>query len=260
MAKSEGYVSAQYLKEAAQILQKFKERTYELMELQSGQHILDAGCGPGVDTIPLADYVGPQGSVTGVDIDSEMLDKANQAADVAGHAQFVRHVEASVAELPFKDNSFHVIRAERLFQVLPNHIDPNVVMKEFVRVLQPGGRIVLADADWGTFSVNHSDAALERKLVAFFAGQMRPNGYAGRQLMENLIAQELKVTTLEGHALIQTDPEKTTVGAWLQKTALKAGMATQAEIDRWDGEIKTMQAEGRFYSSVNMVIAVGLKA
>lgn len=81
MAKSEGYVSAQYLKEAAQILQKFKERTYELMELQSGQHILDAGCGPGVDTIPLADYVGPQGSVTGVDIDSEMLDKANQAAD-----------------------------------------------------------------------------------------------------------------------------------------------------------------------------------
>ena len=53
--------------------------------LQSGQHILDAGCGPGVDTIPLADYVGPQGSVTGVDIDSEMLDKANQAADVAGH-------------------------------------------------------------------------------------------------------------------------------------------------------------------------------
>ncbi len=46
MTKSAGYVSAGYLRKAAELGQQIKQRSYELMAVKTGSRVLDLGCGP----------------------------------------------------------------------------------------------------------------------------------------------------------------------------------------------------------------------
>ena len=78
--ENKGYVTADYLREAAQMLADLKQKTYAHLPARPGSRILDVGCGPGIDTIPLAEIVGPSGEVIGVDIDQDMLTQAEELA------------------------------------------------------------------------------------------------------------------------------------------------------------------------------------
>ena len=57
MPKGAGYVDAESLKRTARALQDVKQRSYEALHLQPGSHVLDVGCGPTIDTIPLGRLV-----------------------------------------------------------------------------------------------------------------------------------------------------------------------------------------------------------
>ena len=130
----EAYVDATYLQETAEVLKHLKIHTYEWMEILPGDHVVDLGCGPGVDTIPIAKYVGKSGRVTGVDIDAEMIRKANEYAHQKDVSHFVTHRIADVASLPFISEEVDACRAERLFQVLPPSIGIQKVFPEMLRV------------------------------------------------------------------------------------------------------------------------------
>lgn len=260
MAKSAGYVSADYLRKAAEQMRQLKKRTYELMNIRAGARVLDVGCGPGMDTVSLAGLVGETGKVIGVDIDSDMLKDADAFAQQEGVSDIVEHMTADVGALNFPDNSFDAVRAERLFQVLPSVVEPEEVMAQLVRVTKPGGSIVLLDADWGSFSVDYSNAELERRLMAFFASNLRPNGYAGRQLFGWCQRAGLQEISIENFAHIQTDYEQMPVGAWLQGEALTAGIANPLEIDAWASELQSRNDSGQFFASVNMFLVSGRKA
>lgn len=54
MSQRVGYVDAEYLRSAGDHLREFKELTYRSMRVETGHSVLDVGCGPGTDTIPLA--------------------------------------------------------------------------------------------------------------------------------------------------------------------------------------------------------------
>lgn len=112
-----------------------------------------------------------------------MVEAANVELHQSKIKNRVTHLLGSALSLPFSEEKFDRIHAERLFQVLPK-ADANRVFSELDRVLKPEGRMVLVDTDWGSASVNHSDVELERKLIKFFATEMRPNGFAGRNLVE----------------------------------------------------------------------------
>jgi len=73
-----GYVNSEYLKILALKVKSLKERSYELMHLQTGHRVIDLGCGSGIDTIPLAKFVGPISQVIGIDIDNQMIVTANK--------------------------------------------------------------------------------------------------------------------------------------------------------------------------------------
>src|SRR5215472_4723775 len=118
MSRSKGYVDADYLDLAARVMQPLKRRTYELMQLKPGQRILDLGCGPGIDTVALAESVGPAGEVHGVDHDAAMVTEANRRAEAAGLAARVSHRQADASALPWSDGFFDASRSERVFQHL----------------------------------------------------------------------------------------------------------------------------------------------
>lgn len=259
MTKSAGYVSADYLRKAAELGQQIKQRSYELMAVKTGSRVLDLGCGPGIDTVALGRLVGTTGCVVGIDIDSEMLAQADVAAADAQLDGVVKHQQADVTALPFADEWFDACHAERLFQVLPASYSANAVLTEMLRVLRRGGRLVVADTDWATASVDYSDALLERRLMSFFATQLRPNGYAGRQLYSLFQQQRLEDIQVEVFPLVQSDFKQSPLGGWLTGEALAAGIATQSELDGWTAELAARDAIGQFYWSVNMVVVAALK-
>lgn len=114
---------------------------FSLGPLEAGARVLDLGSGAGTDSLVAAQMVGPEGTVTGVDMTPEMLAKARDAAAEMG-ATNVEFVEAEAERLPFADESFDIVISNGVIDLVP---DKDAVFSELFRVLARGGRIQIAD-------------------------------------------------------------------------------------------------------------------
>jgi len=258
MSLDDGYVTAEYLKTMAVRMRAFKQLSYDHMAISKGDTVLDVGCGPGVDTIPLAELLGDAGKVIGIDSDEAMLTEANKAAREAQCLAKTEHCLGSATALPLDDDSVDACRAERLLQVLSPESEQSVVA-ELVRVTRPGGRIVLADADWGSASVDFPDTQLERRLMAFFAQQMRPNGLAGRRLYSLCREQQLEGIRVDVVPMVQQRFSDTPFGDWLVDTAMAEEVINGKEAQHWQGVLQERERQQHFHACVNMVIVSGGK-
>ncbi len=259
MPNQPGYVNEDYLKYAAELLRSFKQRTYERMEIHSGDSVLDVGCGAGADTVPLRELVGAHGRVIGVDYDREMLVRARLGAEAAGAEDGVLHVCSDATCLPLFSGSFEACRSERLFQHIPH---PETALAEMLRVTKPGGHVVVLDTDHGTWSVDTPEKDIERRLSRFKADHFGQNGYAGRQLYRLFRQAGLKDVKCEIISGYFTNYELVRFMFMLDEVepaALKAGVISGEELIRWRDSLETAARGGYFFCSESMVLAVGRK-
>jgi len=114
---------------------------WTLGRVEPGDCVLDLGSGAGTDSLVAGLMVGPEGSVTGIDMTPEMSEKARRGAAELGLGN-VKFVEGEVEELPFDDASFDVVISNGVIDLIP---DKDAVFASIYRVLRPGGRIQFAD-------------------------------------------------------------------------------------------------------------------
>lgn len=114
---------------------------HSLGAYRAGQHVLDVGCGAGLDAILAARRVGPAGSVVGVDMTAEMIDKARTNAVRLGQTN-VEFREGLLERLPIDNDSVDVAISNGVFNLC---VDKPRVLAEVYRVLRPGGRLQMAD-------------------------------------------------------------------------------------------------------------------
>ncbi|HKY14654.1 MAG TPA: methyltransferase domain-containing protein [Microthrixaceae bacterium] len=146
----------------------------ERLAVAAGDQVVDVGCGLGDVATELALLVAPGGEVVAIDASNAMLDLARSRVPDDRPITF-RVGDAEALDLP--DDSFDACRSERMLQWL-DHPDRAIV--EMVRVLRPGGRLVVTDTDWRTLQVDLPDveattATLEA-LHAFRGQQSRAGG------------------------------------------------------------------------------------
>jgi SAM-dependent methyltransferase len=110
-------------------------------EPKAGDVCVDLGSGRGTDVIRLADIVGPQGFVYGIDMAESMIRKSIELATKLSKTN-VKFIQSNLEELPLPDNSVNLI----ISNCTLNHVtNKQLVWNEIYRVLKPGGSFVISD-------------------------------------------------------------------------------------------------------------------
>ena len=109
--------------------------------IHPGEVVVDLGSGSGTDSLIASKLVGPTGRVIGFDMTPEMLKKARGGAEAMG-ATNVEFREGFMESIPLPDGHADVIISNG---VLNLSLDKTETLREWFRVLKPGGRLQVGD-------------------------------------------------------------------------------------------------------------------
>ncbi|MFT9847002.1 class I SAM-dependent methyltransferase [Aneurinibacillus sp. REN35] len=112
-----------------------KQIMMEALKPKPGEKALDIGCGTGIYSLLLAS----KGvDVTGIDISRAMLEKAREKAEKA--SQPITFIDGDIHHLPFADHTFDLAVSTIVLEFVDS---PEEALSEAMRVIKPGGRLVI---------------------------------------------------------------------------------------------------------------------
>jgi len=130
------------------------------LQLPLGSRGLDVGCGLGLQSLLLAEAVGPQGHVTGVDIVPEFLEFGEKLAEKAELSERVTFRDGDMNRLPFPENAFDWAWSADCIGYPAGELAP--LLEELMRVVTPGG--IVAILAWSSQQVLPGYPLLEARL------------------------------------------------------------------------------------------------
>jgi len=173
--------------------------------LREGETVLDLGSGAGFDCFLAANKVGKTGKVIGVDMTSEMLEKARENAK-KGNYENVEFRLGEIENIPAADNSVDAVISNCVINLSP---DKESVFKEAFRILKPGGRLMVSDVvllkELPDFIKNSTEA-----YTGCISGAIKKEEYL--EMIRETGFQEVKITNETSIPLEWTnDPTATAI-------------------------------------------------
>jgi SAM-dependent methyltransferase len=241
----------QRLREQALMWQRASEEVLDRIGLKPGMSCLDVGAGPGAVMRLLADRVGPEGRVTGIEIDGALGAQALADLRAQGGAGF-EFVTADVRELDQVPGGPFDLTYCRLF--LMHMPDPVAVLEKMLLWTKPGGTVAAQEFDFGAIAVEPlcpPMAEFNRLFEGVFRGHGR-NLRAGRQLPAQFEAAGLGLpdgTNAEAKFLPLSGIAQMLIGVYqgLFGAGAELGIADPARAEAFKADIAEAAADGRYY-------------
>jgi ubiquinone/menaquinone biosynthesis C-methylase UbiE len=177
------------------------EKAYDRLasRIVRGQRVLDLGCGTGALTLRAAQR---GAKIKGIDINAQMLEIAWQRVREAGLTETVNLVEMGVAELDSEETeSYDAVMSGLCFSELNEH-ELAYTLKQVVRILKPGGLLLVADEVKPRNPLCRLIHSLIRAPLAVFTyliTQQTTHAVAG--LSDNLTGAGLSVLSVDSNFL-----------------------------------------------------------
>lgn len=122
------------------------------LRLQGDERLLDMGCGRGAVLLKAAQLV-PSGGAVGIDLwksadqSGNSIEVTRRNAELEGVAERVKLYTGDMTAMPFEDASFDVVLSSMAIHNIRDRRKRATAIDEAVRVLKPGGRLMIADIE-----------------------------------------------------------------------------------------------------------------
>jgi len=264
-----------YLRELRELggapVKTYKTLSYQVLDVREGSRVLDVGCGSGEDLLDLAEIVGPDGVVVGLDINPGLVARAKELV-AAKQVPNVFVFEGNVEHLSFPTEEFDCVRADRALQHIAR---PSSALREMWRVLRQDGRLTVTEPDWrmmavypGSAAGGDDDSALQGVLE--WCQQHLAHPRIGRQLLGLL-----RGIGSAAWSDVRVDVKTFSYTLWPEANAVlrlseaaahlagegKGGAATSdaPDVEGWLSALETSSAAGNFFAAIPLFFGYGRK-
>ena len=246
------------LRDQAVMWQGATEQLLDAVGLSAGMSALDVGSGPGAVMRLIANRVGPDGSVTGVEIDAKLGAQALADLLAEGGAKFAQ-IEADLQQLDTVKGAPFDFAYCRL--LLMHMQDPVAALEKMASWTKPGGVIAAQEFDFGSIAIEPLCPAMG-EFNRLFEGVFRAHGRnfrAGRQLPMQFEAAGLGLpdgTLAEAKFIPLKDMAAMLVGVYqsLFASATELGMADPVRAEAFKVDIAEAAEDGRYYCLTPILI------
>jgi ubiquinone/menaquinone biosynthesis C-methylase UbiE len=262
----EGYLRA-LMGLGGQDVQAYKELSFELLELDAGMSVLDVGCGAGLDLPRLAELVGAQGHVIGLDHDHDLVEAAQRTL-AAGENPTISVQTGDAEQMALPSLSVDRVRADRALQHM---LHPERAIAEMYRVLRADGLITIIEPDWKSIALypagpggGDGDEILTHLLTRY--QDRLPHALIGRQLRALLNRFGRRSwAAVDVRAVAYTLTSWPVVDAVLQLSTSAKALASEvpllaARILDWLDAIEIADQHGEFFAVMPLFFARARKA
>lgn len=232
---------------------EFRGFVFDQVDPRPDESVLSVGCGPGFETAALAQRLGEEGSVTGIDVNEKVLAAAR---DRCGDLPQVSFEQGDITDLPVADDSYDLAVAK---QVLSEVSDIEAALHELFRVVEPGRRVAVTAGDRRTH-VMHTPTDRMQRADEIYRSEMGDR-QLGTRLVALLPEAGFTIENIIPRAKIKTEIDgQVERGIELQRGLLESSDTfDDSEIEAWDRDLRTLDEDGQFLSCSTSFLYVARK-
>jgi len=230
-----------------------RQAMLSLLDLKPGERAIDVGSGNGALVRDVLEIVGNTGHACGVDNSEIMIGLAKK---ICPEATFLK---GDATEIPVEDSDFDVLATSQLLCFVD---DIPAALREFYRILKPGGRMLILDTDWGSLVWNsRNQSFMERVMKMYITPYTNP--YIPRTLSKQIIEAGFKSLERHSFALLNWEREPDSysqqTSEFVRQLMEKSPDFTGDDWEDWDRDLRETEAAGEYLFSLNRYLFAAQK-
>lgn len=199
--------------------------------------------------------MGHYGQAFGVDISPAMIEMAQKQIE----DDRVSLLEQDAEKLEFEDGFFDAVSTTQALAYVGNYQQG---LSEMVRVLKPGGRLVILDTDWDCICWNALDKSLMDEAIQGYIPHCK-QPYLPRLLPKALENVGLKMKKVFAHPVINTQMAQTNFSThmidFVGKYLIDSGTFSEEKFMNWKEDLRKINEKGEYFFCLNRFVFVSEK-